>query len=52
VAKALAATDVIDALVKQGVEPAYGSSADLDAFRRSDTAMWSKLVKDLGVKPQ
>ena len=52
VAKALVSSDVIDALVKQGVEPGYASPADLEAFLKADTAMWGKLVKELGVKPQ
>jgi tripartite-type tricarboxylate transporter receptor subunit TctC len=52
VAKALASKDVIEALMNQGVEPGYGSPAELEAFLKTDTAMWGKLVKDLGVKPQ
>jgi len=52
VAKALAAKDVTDALVNQGVEPSYGSPAALEAFLKSDVLMWDALVKELGVKPQ
>jgi len=52
VAKALASKDVADALMNRGVEPGYGSPAELDAFLKADTAMWGKLVKELGVKPQ
>ena len=51
-AKALAAKEVIDALVTQGVEPSYGSPAALEAFLKSDVLMWGALVKELGVKPQ
>jgi tripartite-type tricarboxylate transporter receptor subunit TctC len=52
VAKALASKDVIDALVTQGVEPGYGSPAELDVFLKADSAMWSKLVKESGIKAQ
>ena len=52
VAKALASKDVIDALMNQGVEPGYGSPPELAAFLKADSAMWSKLTKELGVKPQ
>jgi tripartite-type tricarboxylate transporter receptor subunit TctC len=30
----------------------YRSPAELDAFLTADTAMWSRLVKDAGIKPQ
>lgn len=52
VAKTLASKDVADALTAQGVEPAYASPSQLDAFLRSDNAMWAQLVKELGIKPQ
>jgi tripartite-type tricarboxylate transporter receptor subunit TctC len=52
VAKALASKDVIDALMNQGVEPGYASPAELGAFLKTDSAMWSKLTKELGVKQQ
>ena len=52
VAKALASKDVIGHLTNQGVEPGYGNPAELDAFLKADTAMWAKLVKEAGLKPQ
>jgi tripartite-type tricarboxylate transporter receptor subunit TctC len=52
VAKALASKDVIDSLVNQGVEPGFGTPAELDAFLKADAAMWSKTVKEAGIKPQ
>lgn len=52
VVKALASKEVIDALMTQGVEPGYGSPAELDAFLKADSAMWSKLVKEAGIKPR
>ena len=52
VAKALESRDVLDALISQGVEPGYGAPAELDAFLKADTAMWAKLVKEAGIKPQ
>jgi tripartite-type tricarboxylate transporter receptor subunit TctC len=30
----------------------YGSPAELDAFLKTDTAMWARLVKEAGIKPQ
>lgn len=51
-AKALASKDVIDQLTKVGVEPSFGTPAELDAFLKSDTAMWGKMVKESGIKPQ
>ena len=52
IAKALSSKDVIDNLTNQGVEPGYGNPAELDAFLKADSAMWSKLVKEVGIKPQ
>jgi len=52
IGKALASKDVIESLMNQGVEPGYGAPAELDAFLKADTAMWAKLVKDSGIKPQ
>jgi tripartite-type tricarboxylate transporter receptor subunit TctC len=52
VAKALASKDVIDALGNQGVEPGYGSPAEFEAFLKADNAMWARLVKESGIKPQ
>jgi tripartite-type tricarboxylate transporter receptor subunit TctC len=52
IAKALASKDVIDALSNQGVEPGYGSPAEFEAFLKADNAMWSRLVKESGIKPQ
>ena len=52
VARALASKDVIDSLVNQGVEPGFGTPAELDAFLKADTAMWSRMVKEAGIKPQ
>lgn len=48
-AKALASREVADALMNQGIEPSYAGPADLEAFLKADLAMWSKLVKELGV---
>lgn len=52
VAKTLASKEVIDQLANQGVEPAYGAPAELEAFLKADTAMWARLVKEAGIKPQ
>lgn len=52
VGKALASKDVIEALSNQGVEPTYGTPTETDAFLKADTAMWAKMVKEAGIKPQ
>lgn len=52
VARALASKDVIDQMTKVGVEPIGGTPADLDAFLKADTAIWEKMVKESGIKPQ
>lgn len=52
VAKALQSKDVIDALGNQGVEPNYGSPTELDTFLKAEGAMWARLVKEAGIKPQ
>jgi tripartite-type tricarboxylate transporter receptor subunit TctC len=51
-AKALAAKDVVDQLTKVGVEPGFGTPAELDAFLKADVAMWGRMVKEAGIKPQ
>ena len=52
VGKALASKDVIEALSNQGVEPGFVSPAETAAFLKTDVAMWAKIVKDAGIKPQ
>ena len=52
VGKALASKDLIEALSNQGVEPGFGSPAETAAFLKTDVAMWAKIVKDAGIKPQ
>lgn len=52
IGKALASKDVIDALGNQGVEPGFGTPVQLSAFLKADTAMWARLVKEAGIKPQ
>jgi tripartite-type tricarboxylate transporter receptor subunit TctC len=52
VGKALAASDVIEALSNQGVEPGFGTPAETAAFLKTDVAMWSRIVKDAGIAPQ
>jgi tripartite-type tricarboxylate transporter receptor subunit TctC len=52
VAKALTAEDVIESLNSQGVDPGYGAPAELETFLKADIAMWSRLVKESGIKPQ
>lgn len=52
VAKALASKDVIEALGHQGVETSYAPPADTDAFLKAENAMWARMVKEAGIKPQ
>jgi hypothetical protein len=34
-----------------GALPGGGSSADLDAFTRSEISKWAKVIKDGNIKP-
>ena len=52
VAKAVASKEVADALVSQGVEPGYAAPAEFDAFLKAESAMWARLVREAGIKPQ
>ena len=43
--------DVSARLIDDGIRPVGGTAADLDALIRKERAQWSKLVRDIGLKP-
>jgi tripartite-type tricarboxylate transporter receptor subunit TctC len=51
-AKALASKDVMDALANQGMETGHAGPVELEAYMKSETALWAGLVQELGVEPQ
>jgi tripartite-type tricarboxylate transporter receptor subunit TctC len=48
--KALATPEMKDGLAKMGAAPLGGTADDFSAYLRKETVMWSKAVKDSGVK--
>ncbi|MCC6532748.1 MAG: tripartite tricarboxylate transporter substrate binding protein [Burkholderiales bacterium] len=44
--------DVSARLVADGIRPVGGSAKELDALMRAEQAQWSKLIRDIGLKPQ
>jgi tripartite-type tricarboxylate transporter receptor subunit TctC len=52
VAKALEATEVKEALARNGVKPSYAPPAELTYFMAADLERWRALVKSSGFKPQ
>ncbi len=46
--KALQSADVREKLMKQGLEPAPSTPAEMEALARSEFARWGKLIKDIG----
>jgi tripartite-type tricarboxylate transporter receptor subunit TctC len=50
--KALAAPKVRESLAKLGAEPAGGTPAEYGDLVKSQIALWSKVVKDSGMKMQ
>jgi tripartite-type tricarboxylate transporter receptor subunit TctC len=47
---ALAAPEVSNALVAQGVEPASSSPSEFGQFVRAEHAKWGKVIRDANVK--
>jgi tripartite-type tricarboxylate transporter receptor subunit TctC len=46
----LSAPEVIASFAKQGVEPVGGTAAQFASFLRAQTAQWSKVIKDAGIR--
>jgi tripartite-type tricarboxylate transporter receptor subunit TctC len=51
VAKAVALKDAVDTLAKQGMEPRGTQPADWGKYLQAELAIYSKIIKDAGVKP-
>ncbi len=52
VAKALAAPDLRQRYLEQGVEPRDWNGEKFDAFYKSELARWTKVARDAGIKPE
>ena len=52
VAKAIATPDMLSQFAKQGMAPVGSEPAEFGALIRSELALWSKVIKDAGIKPQ
>jgi tripartite-type tricarboxylate transporter receptor subunit TctC len=51
-AKILEMPDVRKSLTDQGADVQSGSAEDFDAFMRNESARWSTVVKQAGIKPE
>ncbi len=52
IATVLKMPDVADKLEKQGSIPVTNTPAEFDAIIKSDTARYTKILKDAGIEPQ
>lgn len=50
--KALRMRDVHELLVRQGMDPAGSTPAEIDAYLRSEIAKWTRVVKEAGIKAE
>jgi tripartite-type tricarboxylate transporter receptor subunit TctC len=50
--KALKSSELIEQLRLQGYEPLGGTPDDMNAQIKADTARWTKIIQDAGIKPQ
>jgi tripartite-type tricarboxylate transporter receptor subunit TctC len=50
--KALATPEVRDAIHRQGLEPAFRPSAAFADQIRAETALWAKVIKGAGIRPE
>jgi tripartite-type tricarboxylate transporter receptor subunit TctC len=50
-ARIMALPEVRQKIEDMGALPGGGSSADLDAFTRSEISKWAKVIKDGNIKP-
>lgn len=48
--KALQMREVQESLARQGMDPAGGTPAELDAYLRNEIAKWTRVVKEAGIK--
>jgi tripartite-type tricarboxylate transporter receptor subunit TctC len=49
---ALKSPEVADALVKQGVEPKGTGAKECQAYLKSETEKWARVVKNAGIQPE
>ncbi len=49
---ALASPDLVEQFRLQGYEPLGGTPEDLNALIKTDTARWTKIIRDAGIEPQ
>jgi tripartite-type tricarboxylate transporter receptor subunit TctC len=52
VAKAVAEPDMVSQFAKQGMAPVGGEPDDFGRLIKSELSLWSKVIKDAGIKPQ
>jgi tripartite-type tricarboxylate transporter receptor subunit TctC len=52
VAQAVASLDMVSQFAKQGMAPVGGEPEDFGKLIKSELALWSKVIKDAGIKPQ
>jgi len=52
VAKAVAAPDLVSQFAKQGMQPVGSEPEDFGKLIKTELALWSKVIKDAGIKPQ
>jgi len=52
VAKAVASPDVVALFGKQGMAPVANQPAEFGAMLKTDLALWTKVIKDAGIKQQ
>jgi tripartite-type tricarboxylate transporter receptor subunit TctC len=50
--KAMGAADTVAELAKHGLEPAHSTPDQLAAYMRRESDTWSKIVKEVGIKPE
>lgn len=52
VLKILSMPDVVEGLKREGLEPAGGTPAEFAAHIKAEKALWAKVIKDAGIKPE
>jgi tripartite-type tricarboxylate transporter receptor subunit TctC len=50
--KALAAADLKDKLLNQGIEPAKGGADEFAPYLNAEILKWAKVIKAAGIPPQ
>ncbi|MBI4190325.1 MAG: tripartite tricarboxylate transporter substrate binding protein [Betaproteobacteria bacterium] len=50
--RVLRGTDVIDAISRQGADPRGGTPEEFEGYLKSEIAKWTKVIRDIGVRPE